>query len=411
MGIVFHLAWRNLWRNRRRTWLTAGAIAFSTILLVGWVPIQFGAYDIMINATLRVFPGHAQIQRPGYQEKQKIHNAIDNAEMLAQSLRSNDQYTGVAVRGQGFALLSSGTRSYGAQVVGVEPEYEGGTSTIPGLVKQGRYLSSIDAQEIVIGSALARNLKIKIGDEVTLLGGGKDGSVAATILPVVGIFKSGSQDLDRFFSEIPLHTFQDVFSMGNSAHSIAVVSKNVEQQPQLLAALNSAIVNRNDVVVLGWEQLAPGMKEAIQIDKVSGFIFLGILIAIVVFSILNTFLMSVLERTREFGLMLALGSRPKRIAGLVMLESALLTLIGLVIGFVIGTALVYWAHVVGIHYPGVEELAEQFNLPDMGRIYPQMEIFNFLLGPITIFVATNLAAWIPILRIRKLEPVEAMRTI
>lgn len=411
MGIVFHLAWRNLWRNRRRTWLTAGAIAFSTILLVGWVPIQFGAYDIMINATLRVFPGHAQIQRPGYQEKQKIHNAIDNAEMLAQSLRSNDQYTGVAVRAQGFALLSSGTRSYGAQVVGVEPEYEGGTSTIPGLVKQGRYLSSIDAQEIVIGSALARNLKIKIGDEVTLLGGGKDGSIAATILPVVGIFKSGSQDLDRFFSEIPLHTFQDVFSMGNSAHSIAVVSKNVEQQPQLLAALNSAIDDRNDVVVLGWEQLAPGMKEAIQIDKVSGFIFLGILIAIVVFSILNTFLMSVLERTREFGLMLALGSRPKRIAGLVMLESALLTLIGLVIGFVIGTALVYWAHVVGIHYPGVEELAEQFNLPDMGRIYPQMEIFNFLLGPITIFVATNLAAWIPILRIRKLEPVEAMRTI
>lgn len=411
MGIVLHLAWRNLWRNRRRTWLTAGAIAFSTILLVGWVPIQFGAYDIMINATLRVFPGHAQIQRPGYQQKQKIHNAIDNAEILAQSLRGNDQYIGVAVRGQGFALLSSGTRSYGAQVVGVEPEYEGGTSTIPGLIKQGRYLSSIDAQEIVIGSALARNLKIRIGDEVTLLGGGKDGSVAAAILPVVGIFKSGSQDLDRFFSEIPLHTFQDVFSMGNSAHSIAVVSKNVEQQPQLLAALNSAIANRNDVVVLGWEQLAPGMKQAIQIDKVSGFIFLGILVAIVVFSILNTFLMSILERTREFGLMLALGSRPKRIAGLMMLESALLTLIGLVFGFVVGAALVYWAHVVGIHYPGLDDIAEQFGLPDMSRIYPQMKVFNFLLGPITIFTCTNLAAWIPILRIRKLQPVEAMRTL
>ena len=94
-----------------------------------------------------------------------------------------------------------------------------------------------------------------------------------------------------------------------------------------------------------------------------------------------------------------------------MLESTLLTLIGLFIGFIIGTALVYWAHVVGIHYPGVEEIMEQFNMPDMGRIYPQMELFNFLLGPITIFFATNLAAWVPILRIRKLEPVEAMRTI
>lgn len=412
MGIILRLAWRNLWRNRRRTWLTAGAIAFSTILLVGWVPVQFGAYDIMINATLRVFPGHAQIQRPGYQDKPKIRNAIDHAEKLAESLRNGSNvYTGVAVRAQGFVLLSSGTRSYGAQVVGVQPKYEGDASSIPGLVKEGRFLSSIDAQELVIGSALARNLKLKVGDEVTLLGGGKDGSVAAAILPVVGIFDSGSRDLDRFFAEIPLHTFQDIFSMGDSAHSITVMGKSIEEQTQLLTALGDATRDRDDVVVLGWEELVPGMKEAIQIDKVSGFIFLGILIAIVVFSILNTFLMSILERTREFGLMLALGSRPKRIAGLMMLESALLTVIGLVIGFVIGTALVYWAHVVGIQYPGGEEIMEQFNLPDMGRIYPQMKTFNFLLGPIAIFIATNLAAWVPILRIRKLEPVEAMRTI
>ncbi|KPK55414.1 MAG: hypothetical protein AMS22_04445 [Thiotrichales bacterium SG8_50] len=412
MGTVLRLAWRNLWRNRRRTWLTAGAIAFSTILLVGWVPIQFGAYDIMINATLRVFPGHAQVQRPGYQGKPKIRNAIDDAETLANSLRNGSKhFTGVAVRAQGFVLLSSGSRSYGAQIVGVEPEYEGDTSSIPGLIKEGRYLSSIDAQELVIGSALARNLKLKVGDEVTLLGGGKDGSVAAAILPVVGIFDSGSRELDRFFSEIPLHTFQDIFTMGDSAHTITIMGKSVEDQAQLLTALNDAIRDRGDVVVLGWEELVPGMKEAIQIDKVSGFIFLGILIAIVVFSILNTFLMSILERTREFGLMLALGSRPKRIAGLMMLESALLTLIGLSIGFIIGTALVYWAHVSGIQFPGAEDIMEQFNMPEMGRIYPQMKLFNFLLGPITIFVATNLAAWVPILRIRKLEPIEAMRTI
>lgn len=411
MGIVFRLAWRNLWRNRRRTWLTAGAIAFSTILLVLWVPIQFGAYEIMIDASLRVFPGHAQIQRPGYQDKPKIRNAIDDAEALARSLRSSNLYTGVATRAQGFALLSSSTRSYGAQVVGVEPKYEGDTSSIPGLVKRGRYLSGIDAQEIVIGAALARNLKIKIGDEVTMLGGGKDGSVAAAILPVVGIFESGSNEIDRFFSEIPLHTFQSVFSMGHSAHIISVVAKTIEEQPQLLASLRKAVKGRDNLVVLGWEQLVPGLKEGIQVDKVSGFIFYGILIAVVIFSILNTFLMSVLERTREFGLMLALGSRPKRIAGLMMLESALLTFLGLIIGVSIGSALVYWVHVVGFSYPGLEDLAKQYNMPGLSRIYPQLNAFNFMLGPVTIFAATNIAAWIPILRIRKLEPVEAMRTI
>ena len=412
MGIIFSLAWRNLWRNRRRTWLTAGAIAFSTLLLVGWVPIQFGTYDIMINASLRVFPGHAQIQRPGYQDKPEIRNAIDNAEQLAASLRgSNELYQGVTVRAQGFALLSSGSRSYGAQVVGVQPQYEGDTSSIPGLVKHGRFLAGDDAQEIVLGSALARNLKIKVGDEVTVLGGGKDGSVAAAILPVVGIFESGSNDFDRYFAEMPLHTFQDVFSMGSTAHAIAIVGKSLEQQAQLLAALRGAISGRDDVVVLGWDELLPGMKEAIQVDKTFGFIFYGILIAVVVFSILNTFLMSVLERTREFGLMLALGARPQRIASLMVLESTMLTLLGLVIGLVIGTALVYWAHVSGIHYPGIEDLAEQFNLPNLSRIYPQMKLSNFLLGPVSIFVFTNIAAWIPILRVRKLEPVEAMRTI
>ncbi|MDP7193817.1 MAG: FtsX-like permease family protein [Arenicellales bacterium] len=411
MGIVFRLAWRNLWRNRRRTWLTAGAIAFSTTLLFAWVPIQFGAYDMMINASLEVFPGHAQIQRPGYLAKPKIQNAITDAELLTKSLRDSNQYAGVSARAQSFVLLSSGSRSYGSQVVGVEPEYEGGTSTIPTLVKQGRYLSGIDAQEIVVGSALARNLKITVGDEVILLGSSKDGSVAAAILPVVGIFKSGSNDLDRFFSEIPLRTFQEIFAMGNTAHSITVTSRNIEQQPQLLAQLARALAKRDDVVVLGWEELIPGMKEAIQVDKTGGFIFLSILIAIVVFSILNTFLVSVLERIREFGLMLALGSRPKQIAGLMMLESGLLTLLGLIIGVVIGSALVYWANAVGLVYPGMEELVEQFGLPSLSRIYPQIKLFNFLLGPVAIFICTNLAAWIPILRIRKLEPVAAMRTI
>jgi ABC-type lipoprotein release transport system permease subunit len=410
MDVVFRMAWRNLWRNRRRTLLTAGAIAFSTVLLLAWVPIQFGAYELMIDYSLRVFPGHAQIQRPGYQDEPQMRKTIPDAESLAGGLRNSGLYTGVSVRAQGFALISSETRSYGGQVVGVQPEFERSTSTIPGLVTQGRFLSSIDASEIVLGSALARNLKVKPGDEITILGAAKDGSVAANILPVVGIFESGSNEIDRFFTLMPLHSFQDTFGMRNEAHVIAVVGRSVDEQPQLLAALRKAVLDRKDVTVLGWEQLMPGLKEGIQVDKVSGFIFLGILVAVVVFSILNTFLMSVLERTREFGLMLALGSRPRRLAGLMMLESLLLTLLGLMVGIIIGSMLVYWAHVAGFGYPGLEEIAKQYNIP-ISRIYPQLNPFNFLLGPTVVLVATNLASWIPILRLRKLEPVEAMRTI
>jgi len=411
MSIVLQLAWRNLWRNSRRTWLTVAAIAFSTTLLVAWVPIQFGVYEIMIDGSLSIFPGHAQIQRPGYQDKAKIRNAIDNPQELATKLRDSRYYKGISVRAQGFALLSSGTRSYGAQIVGVEPDHEPDTSSIPGLIKKGKYLNHISSDEIVIGDTLAHNLGLDIGDEVTMLGSGKDGSIAAAILTVRGIFKSGSTDLDRFLCEIPLGTFQDIFSMGKSAHSIVVVGHKLEQQAQLISHLKEATKNLDQLVVLGWEDLVAGLKEGIEIDKVSGFIFQGILMAILIFSILNTFLMSILERTKEFGLMLALGTRARRIAGLLMLETALLTMIGLIIGTIIGSILVYWAHTVGISYPGMAEMAEQYNMPGLSRIYPQLKLINFVLGPLAIFITTNIVAWIPILRIRKLQPVEAMRTV
>ena len=411
MSIVLQLAWRNLWRNSRRTWLTIAAIAFSTTLLVAWVPIQFGVYEIMIDGSLSIFPGHAQIQRPGYQDKAKIRNAIDNPLVLAKNLRDSHYYKGISVRAQGFALLSSGTRSYGAQIVGVEPDYEPDTSSIPGLIKKGKYLNNISTNEIVIGDTLAHNLGLDIGDEVTMLGSGKDGSIAAAILTVRGIFNSGSTDLDRFLCEIPLDTFQDIFSMGKSAHTIVVVGNKLEQQAQLISHLKQATKNLDQLVVLGWEDLVAGLKEGIEIDKVSGFIFQGILMAILIFSILNTFLMSILERTKEFGLMLALGSSARRIAGLLMLETALLTLIGLIIGTIIGSILVYWAHTVGISYPGMAEMAEQYNMPGLSRIYPQLKLINFVLGPFVIFITTNIVAWIPILRIRKLQPVEAMRTV
>ncbi len=410
MNTTFRLAWRNIWRQPRRTWLTVSAIAFAVFLLVFTIPVQMGAYDIMIDYSVRVFHGHAQIQRPGYQDRPQIRNAITGVHDLAESLRRSGEFGAVAVRASGFALASSETRSYAAQVVGVEPQYEPGASTIPGLVKQGRFLSGNNALEAVIGSALARNLKAKPGDELVLLGSGKDGSVAATIVSVAGVFESGSQDMDRYFVEIPLGTFQDVFSMGDSAHSIVVVGEPLKKQPQLMQALHAHLPADSDLAVLGWQQLMPGLMEGIQVDKVSGFVFMGLLVLVVVFSIFNTFVMSVLERTKEFGLMLALGARPARIAKLVMLETFLLTAVGLAIGASIGWAVTLYLHSYGFAYPGMKELSAQYNLP-IDRIYPQVSLYTFTFGPAVILLVTNLVAWIPVLRIRRLQPVEAMRTI
>jgi ABC-type lipoprotein release transport system permease subunit len=424
---VIRLAWRNLWRYQRRTWLTASAIAFSAMLLVFMISLQLGAYDMMIDTTVRVYTGHVQVQRAGYLDKPQMRATVPAAAALGARLRRATGFEAVAVRAQGFALAASRDRTYGVPVLGVEPGYEPKVSTLPHLIKTGRYLAAIDAPEVVLGAALARNLKVQVGDELTLLGSGKDGSVAATVLPVVGIFDSGNPELDRNLVQMPLATFQDVFSMGEDAHAIVVSGASVETLAQTKAAVAAElaesagatslsrgprldpIAGAPQLVVLDWEEIIPGVKQLIQTDKVQNWITYLALIFIVTLSIMNTFLMSVLERTREFGIMLALGATPSRLALIVMLESALLASLGLAIGIALGGGVAVYFHVVGFTFPGMKEIYAQFGLP--GVITPELSFTTFTLGPAVILAFTLLAALYPALRIRKLQPVEAMHAV
>jgi ABC-type lipoprotein release transport system permease subunit len=160
VNIVFRLAWRNLWRQPKRTWLTMGAMIFSNILLVFMMSFQFGMYGLMIENTLKIFTGHVQVQAPGYLIDKKMRQTVPDIVPLADSLRRTLQNERVAARGQAFALASSEDRSYGIAIYGVETEYEPKVSNIPGLISDGRYLSNDDAVEIVVGSVLARNLRV-----------------------------------------------------------------------------------------------------------------------------------------------------------------------------------------------------------------------------------------------------------
>ncbi len=409
MGIVLRLAWRNLWRHSRRTWLTASAIAFASMLLVFMITLQLGSYDMMIDTTLRVYTGQMQVQRLGYKDKRQMRTTVPEAARLAERLRVATGLDAVAARAQGFALASSAERSYGVPVIGVQPEFERGVSTLPHLVKAGRYLSDSQAQELVLGSALARNLKLTLGDELTLLGSAKDGSVAATVLPVVGFFESGNPELDRRLVMMPLATFQEVFAMGGDAHTIVVSGPSYESIPRTKIKVSALIADQPGLTVLDWDELVPGVKQLIQTDMVQNWITYIALIVIVTLSIMNTFLMNVLERTREFGIMLALGASPRRLGTLVMLESVFLTLLGLVIGIAIGGGIAVYFHFEGFSFPGMKEIYAQFGLP--GVIHPKLSFASFTLGPAVIFVFTVLAALNPALRIRKLQPVEAIHAV
>jgi len=280
-------------------------------------------------------------------------------------------------------------------------------SSIPGLVSEGRYLAQTDAPEIVIGVVLARNLRVDIGDELTLLGSGRDGSFAAAVATVVGIFDSGVPDVDRNIAQMPIAAFQDVFLMEGAGHQVVISAPTLEDAERVLPDIRAALPSDEGLVIHDWDALQPGLKQAIKADMSSAFFMYGILVILVAFSVLNTQLMSVLERTHEFGIVMALGLKPGQLGRLVMLETAMLGVIGFVLGATGGVIVTSYFSANGLSIPGMEEMAANFNLPP--RIYFQATPWTMALGPLVIFVFTLLAAVYPALRLHKLHPVEAMR--
>jgi ABC-type lipoprotein release transport system permease subunit len=401
VNLTWRLAWRNLWRHRRRTWLTVSAMVVCNVLLIFLIGLQLGSYDVMIEGSLGPVTGHLQVQRAGFQEDQRIRDSVPAAAALAHTLRQAMPEARVGVRGTAFALASSESRSFGIQLQGVQAAREPGVSTLPGMLAKGRYLRG-EGEEIVVGRLLARNLQAQLGDQVVLLGSGRDGSMAAAVARLVGVVDSGIAELDRALA-------QSVFAMDDHAHALVLRLPHLEVVPAAKARVEALLPAGGELVVLDWDQLQPGLRQAIRTDMVSAWFLYGVLVLLVAFSVLNTQLMSVLERTREFGVMLALGLGPGRLARLVAMETALLGGLGLVLGILFGTVLTLALARWGFTYPGMEEVARQFNLP--ARLYPRPGAAALLVGPGVVFAGALLAALYPALRLYRLQPVAAMRAV
>jgi len=409
LGLYLRLAWRNLWRNPRRTALTLSAVAFAAVVLVFMVAMQLGGYSAMIRGATGVFTGDLQVQAEGYHAKRRLRTAIDDASEVEKRVAAVPGVVSVASRAEAFALVSSPTRTYGALIVGVDPEREPAVSTISKSVRDGRYLNGPDAQEAVVGKTLATNLSLAVGDEITILGQGMDGSLAVAALTVVGIFSSGVPELDRQMVEMPLELFQSSFLLGDRVHTIAVRTADLTAVPRVTSAVDAALESRQGLVALRWDQLLEGLKQGIAMDAAVGWFLYAALVFVVTFSILNTFVMSVLERTREFGVMLALGTRPAFLSRVVVLESVLLLLLGLAVGTLLGAGLTSYAGSHGVAFSSSEDLLAQWNMPS--RIYPDVNLLSLTLGPVAIFLATLAASLFPVRRIRRLRPVDAMKAV
>lgn len=400
------LAWRNIWRNPRRSILTILAIVFATGLLVFMLSFQLGSYEDMIDSSVQLSSGHFQIQSPEYNNRQEMHLTIAAPDNLLPQVLQQPGVRGAAIRSEAFALAAGRVRTRGAQIMGVDPEREHGLSSLSGQIIAGRYLQPQDTDTAIIGTLLAQRLQLALGEECTLLGQGKDGSIAATVVRIVGIFKTGIDVYDRSTLLMPRPLFNDVFTMGDSAHRIVVIMDHLgEINPTLEALKNTPVFQ--DLNLLSWDQLIPGLRQSIELDLISGVIMYLILVIVVAFSILNTFFMAIFERTREFGVLLSIGARPARLVRMILLESMTMTCLGISLGMFLGGLVTIYFTKYGIGFGEAGELFAQYGISE--RLYPQLSLLTLCTGPVIIFIITFITALIPALKIPALKPVEAMR--
>ena len=403
------MAWRNIWRNPRRSILTMAAVAFATLLLVFMLSWQFGSYATMINASVKIHTGHLQIQKAGYQDDRDIRKVVSDPEAVGRLLSNEKSVEAYTFRAEAFSLVSSKDRTYGVLVNGIDPEGEAAVSTLEETIREGEYLSDTDTNRALIGTLLAKNLRVAPGDDLVILGQGRDGSIAATVLTVKGVFNSGQDEFDRRVVHMPLGYFQEVFTMRGAVHAAVAVCTDLDAVPEARSRISRQLGELKmdrDLVALGWKELVPGLLQAIKMDLIIGFIFYLILIVVVAFSILNTFLMAIFERKREFGVMMAMGTTPGRLTRLLIYESAAMTLLGSLAGIVAGGLLTAYFQAHGIVVPGAEEFAREFGLP--ARIYPRLSLLSISIGAGIVLLITLVTAAYPALRVRRMKPLEAL---
>lgn len=406
--MITELAWRNIWRQPRRTLLSSLAIAFTSAFLIFMPSLQYGSYIAMVENTLRLYDGYAEIQQSGYRDNPEIRNSFVATDSLLEKLHTHSSISTVSQRAISFTLLASEQRSFGAQIVGVEHVAEQKVSSIPGNIKQGRFLNSDTAAEIVLGSTLAKNLKVKLGDQVTLLSNGRNGSLAADSLTLVGIFSTGIPSMDRLMAEMPLQRFQQTFSMQQQIHSIVLTGEDISSFQLAMPDIKS-IAEQHRLTALDWMQLQPGLMKGILLDITTALPLYIAMIIIVAFSLLNSVFMSVLERTREFGVLLSLGMKPAKIARMVWIETLILIIFGVSLGMLLGYALTEYYSINGIHFEQAQDIFKEYGLPS--SMYPQLSAFTLLAAPLLIGFTILISCIIPVIRIYKMQPVESMRAV
>ena len=348
MTIILKLAWRSLWRNRRRTIITVSSISLGTALAVFLISMQDGIYKKLIDDVVRMNSGYVTVEHRGYSKAPSIDLVVPSVEKIRRAAEDIPGAETVKALVLGQAMASTGSGSVGVGLVGVEPEVEQKLSPIVGAIRQGRYLKSSDERGALIGSTLADRLDLEPGMKLVVTGNDSSGELVNEMLRVKGIFTTCMEEADGYLIQVPIDTARRIYRLGkDEATQVGLMLSSPDYQQQALTVLNKRLEDP-DIHAFPWQDIMPDLAGFIAVDKGSLYVFQAIIIFLLSFTILNTILMSVLERTREFATLLALGTSPSVLRIQVVFESVLLAILGTAAGLITGGGISMYFAVHGL---------------------------------------------------------------
>ncbi len=408
---MFKLALRNLWRNPKRSGITISAITIGIWALVFvWAFID-GMNEQMIVNNIQYLTGDLKIHQAGFHGDKELAVSLSSDDPVLEKALANESITVTTPRIEGPALISAAETSNVVMVYGVDPQQEKNLSAFDDAIVQGVFLTDDISEEewnIVIGDNLARQLNAVVGSRVDLIVQAADGSLGADRFTVIGIYDTGIGTLDENIVLISLPGAQELYSLWGQYNSLLVRGEDRQQVANIKQHLLTELGDQYEVYQ--WEELLPTVVQSIVFHERVAYIVIFVIFTVVAAGIANTILMSVMERTREFGVMLALGTRSQQIIAMVLIEAMLLGLIGVIIGNVLGIGFTaYWSE-AGLDLTRYGEAME--TMPGLSAvIYPLIRQDHLLVISLVVFTICIIPALLPALRSSRLRPVEAIRGI
>ena len=404
--MLLKLAWRNIWRNPRRSVIIMISVAIGVIATVFMDTLSRGMIYQMLNNQIGSHVAHIEIHRKGFKDNPVIQSVVPDPARVQRTLASSPDVLHDSKRILTYGLLSSATNSAGVSLIGIDPQAEEHVTTIRQSLVAGHYLSG-RPNEIVMGSALAEKLGVHLGDKVVAMASRRDGSVGSDVFRIVGLYETFSSEFDKSFVYIALMNAQSMLGLGSDVSEFAVLVRDRERVKAVESELQDALGSSYEV--LSYPEILPLLVLQIDVYTESMFIFYAIIGIALIFGIINTMLMAVFERIREFGVLKAVGMKNGRLFSMILLEALFLGLIGTVVGFILGY-LIY----LPLSHSGLDLRMFAASLKSFGVgaiIYPVLTwdvIANALI--IIPFIAV-LGAVYPAARACRLEPIDAIRYV